>query len=82
MDYHTPTGTIVNSMVFISSSWAHTLFDTGASHSFITIVFVGMLKLEYESLDSTLSVGVPLGRDCELSYRSNSMRMRLIDDSF
>ena len=46
-------------MVLVSSSSAHTLFDTGASYSFILVLFVSMLGLEYEPLDSTLSVGVP-----------------------
>ena len=32
-----------------------------------------MLRLEHESLDSTLSVRVPLGQDCELSYRYGSV---------
>ena len=32
------------------------------------MMFVSMLGLEYEPLESALSVGVPLGRDCELSF--------------
>ena len=55
--YDTMTGTIVDHMVFVSSSWAHTLFDMGASYSFISILFASMLELKYEPLDSTLSVG-------------------------
>ena len=65
--------TTINDMILVSNSWAHTLFDNGESHSFISISFVSMLALEYETLDSTLSVGVPLGKDCELSFRSNSI---------
>ena len=69
--------TTVNGMVLVSSSWAHTLFDTGASHSFITILFTSMLGLEPEPLDSTLSVGVPLGGNYELSYHCNSLSIEI-----
>ena len=61
MDYDTLVGTTVGGMVLVSSSWAYTLFDTGASHLFISILFASMLGLKHEPLDSTLSVGVPLG---------------------
>ena len=68
-DYHdTGASKTIESMVLVSDSWAHTLFDTGASHSFILALFVSMLGLEYEPLDSTLSMGLSLGRDCKLSY--------------
>ena len=74
-------------MVLVSSSSTHTLFDTGATHSFILVLFVSMLGLDYEPLDSTLSVGVPLGWECELSYHYNSVyieidRRRLLVDLF
>ena len=64
-DCDTSVGTTVDGMVLVSSSWAYTLFDTGASHSFLSVLCVSMLGLEPEPLHSTLSVGVPLGRDCE-----------------
>ena len=48
-------------MVLVSSSWAHTLLDTSASHSFILVSFMSMLGFEYEPLDSILSMGVLLG---------------------
>ena len=58
MDYHdTTTCTTADGMVLVSSSWAHTLFDIGASLSFIPVLFAGMLGLECEPLVSTLSVG-------------------------
>ena len=74
-DCDTLAGTAVDSVVLVSSSLAHTLFDTGVSHSFISILFASMLGLEPEPLDSTLSMGVPLGRDCEFSYRYSSVRI-------
>lgn len=60
-------------MDLISSSWTHTFFDTATTYSFISILFMSIVGLEYESLDSTLSVGVPLDRDCELLYHCGSV---------
>ena len=78
VNYHdTVTDTTIDGIVLVSSYWAHTLFDTGASHSFISILFVNMLGLEYELLDSTFSMGVPLGRDCELSYCCGSVHIEI-----
>lgn len=67
-------------MVLVSSYLAHTLFDTSASHSLISVLFVGMFGLEYKPLDSTLSVGMPLGRD---SYSTTVIQYVLgsIDDN-
>ena len=77
-DYHDTTeDTTINDMVLVSSSWSHTLFDTGAFHSLISILFVSMLHLEYEPLDSNLSVEVPLGRHCELLYHCGLMRIEI-----
>ena len=77
-DYHdTMASTTVDGLVLVSSSWAYILFNTGASYSFISIFLASMLSLEYEPLDSTLSMGVPLGRDCELSYRCGSMNIEI-----
>ena len=75
--YHhgTTTGSTVDGMLLISSSWVHVLFDIGASHSFISMLFVSMLRLEYEPLVSTLSMGVPLGRDIELSFGCGYVRI-------
>ena len=60
-------------MLLVSSSWTYVLFDTGASYSFISIMFVSMLGLVYKPLESTLSVGVSLGRDCELSFQCSAV---------
>ena len=73
--YDITTSTAINSMVLFLSSWAHTLFDTSASSSFILVLFVSILGFEYKPLDSTLSVGVPLGQDCELLYHCSLVRI-------
>ena len=75
-DHHNATtGTTVDGMLLFSNYWAHVLFDTGASHSFTSILFMSMLGLEYETLESTLSVGVPLGRDYELSFQCSVIQI-------
>lgn len=66
--HDTSTGTIIDSIVLISSSWAHVLFDDGESYSFISVLFVNMHGLDFETLDLVTSVGVPLGKDCDLSF--------------
>ena len=77
VDPNTPTGTTIDDMILVSSSWVHTLFDTGASHSFISALFPRMLGLEHKPLDSVMSVGVPLGRDCELSHRCSLVCIKI-----
>ena len=60
-DCDTPSGTTVDDMALVSSSWAHILFDTSASHSFISILFASMLGLKHEPLDSTFECGSTIG---------------------
>ena len=70
-------GTTVDGMVLVSNSWAHVLFNIVASYSFISSLFASILGLEFETLDSVMSVGVPLGRDCELSYGCSLVRFEI-----
>ena len=75
-DHHnTSACTTIDGMVLVSSSWARVLFNIGALHSFISILFTSMLRLEYEPLESALNEGVPLDRDCELSFQYGSVRI-------
>ena len=62
-------------MFLLSHLWARVLFDSGASHSFITASYVRELGLEVETLEKPLHVSSPLGtrvsvdlicRGCEL----------------
>ena len=64
-------------MILVSNFWAHVLFDTSASHSFIYALFVSILGLEFKTLDSMMSVGIPLGRDCKLSYGYSSISIEI-----
>ena len=58
----------------LSQLWERVLFDSSASHSFVTASYVTVLGLEVESLKRSLHVSSPLGtrvridqicRDCE-----------------
>ena len=39
VDYDIPVGTTINDMILVYSFWVRALFDTGASHSFIFVLF-------------------------------------------
>ncbi|XP_006854885.2 uncharacterized protein LOC18444659, partial [Amborella trichopoda] len=58
---------VVDGMVLISHSWAHVLFDTGASHSFISLMFASMLGLSWETFSPALHLSVPMGGHGEVS---------------
>ena len=62
-------------MFLLSCIWAHTLFDSSASHSFVAASSVDVLGLKVETLEEPLHVSSPLGtrmridqicQDCEL----------------
>ena len=66
---------VIQGMFLLSRLWAKILFDSGASHSFVTTSIVDVLGLEVETLDEPLHVSSPLEtrvridkicRDCEL----------------
>ena len=83
--HDTDAGGTVEGMILVSNSWAHALFDSGASHSFISVAFAGVLGLEYENLGQALAVSVPVGGTCNLSLVCRSVRIdisgrRLIAD--
>ena len=48
-------------MLLISQSWAHVLFDTGATHSFNSVSLVQALQLDVENCDLPLLLLTPMG---------------------
>ena len=58
-------GTVVENTFFVNSFPAKILFDSGASHSFISLSFMRRLHLMPDNLDIPLSVASPLG-DCSI----------------
>ena len=66
---------VIQGTFLLSCLWARVLFDSGASHSFITTSVVRELSLEVETLEEPMYVSSPLGartsinmicRGCEL----------------
>ena len=71
----------------VNSFPARKLFDSGASHSFISQTFKHRLHLIYDTLDIPLSVATPLGdlsilelvcRGCVISLNNVQLRVDLI----
>ena len=58
-DFEDPT--MIRSILTLYNSWVLVLFDTGASHSFISASCVSALGLESEPLEIAMGVGSPLG---------------------
>ena len=52
---------VVDGMLLISQSWAHVLFDTGATHSFVSVSLVQALQLDVENCDRPLVLSSPMG---------------------
>ena len=46
------------------------------------MLFASILKLDYKPLESALSVGFPLGKDCQLSLRCSSVCINIDDRRF
>ena len=57
----------MDGMILISHSWAHVLFDTGATHSFISMSFASSLQLEMNLSTSPLLLTTPMGGVGEVS---------------
>ena len=83
---------VIQSTFLLSLLWARVLFDSGASHSFITASVVIELGLEVETLEEPLYVSSPLGirakiwmicRGCELEISGTllTVDLRIMDMS-
>ncbi|XP_059663739.1 uncharacterized protein LOC132309446 [Cornus florida] len=58
---------VVRDIFLVSHSWAHVLFDFGASYSFITSSFARALGFKVSQLDISLCVDTPIGGSVTLS---------------
>ena len=83
---------VIQGTFLLSRLWARVLFDSGASHSFITVSVVIELGLEVETLEEPLYVSSPLGirarigmicRGCELEISGTllTVDLRIMDMS-
>ena len=59
---------LVESMVLCYSTWAHVLFDSGASRSFMSTYFASILDLEIAPLSCPLFVETPMGGVMEAKW--------------
>eukprot|EP00261_Vitis_vinifera_P032286 XP_019073529.1 PREDICTED: uncharacterized protein LOC109121999 [Vitis vinifera] len=59
---------LVEGMLLCFSTWAHVLFDPGATHSFISASFASMLDIEFVSLHCSLCVETPMGGKVETKW--------------
>ena len=55
-------------MILCFSTWAHVLFDPGATHSFISTSFTSMLDIEFVPLHCSLCVETPMGGKVETKW--------------
>ena len=69
----------MDGMILISHSWAHVLFDTGATHSFISMSFATSLQLEMSLSTSPLLVITPMGEEGEVSMICKSYSVVIED---
>ncbi|KAL5547285.1 hypothetical protein UlMin_006972 [Ulmus minor] len=68
-DTESPTGhAAIEGMIIISNSWARALFDTDASHSFISELFVNALGLEIQPFYPPLALMTPMGGHTLVSF--------------
>ena len=87
-DFEDPA--MIRGILTLFNSWVLVLFDTGASHSFISTSCVNALGLDTEPLDTAMSVGSPLGgkvridkicKSCKLEFAGYRLLcdLRVID---
>ncbi|KAJ9671051.1 hypothetical protein PVL29_027172 [Vitis rotundifolia] len=55
-------------MILCFSTWAHVLFDPGATHSFISASFSSLLDIEFVPLHCSLCVETPMGSKVESKW--------------
>ena len=59
---------IVEGMVLCYSTWVHVLFDSGASHSFMSTSFASILDLEITPLSCPLFIETPMSGKMEAKW--------------
>ncbi|RVW88783.1 hypothetical protein CK203_034722 [Vitis vinifera] len=59
---------LMESMILCFSTWAHVLFDPGATHSFISASFASLLDIEFVPFHYSLCVETPMGGKVETMW--------------
>ena len=73
---------VLEGLIFISDVPFHALFDTGASHSFISCSMVSCLHLEPDLVHDPLVVSNPIGGSTTLSMICRGLRISICGLSF
>ena len=69
----------MDGMILISHSCTHVLFDTGVTHSFISMSFATSLKLEMNLSTSSLLLTTPMDGVDDVSIMCKSCRVVIGD---
>ncbi|XP_028051599.1 protein DDI1 homolog 2-like [Camellia sinensis] len=68
---------VIQGMLILMNSWVKVLFDSGASHSFISTACVTSLGLEPEALEIAMSVASPLGGQTRVNLVCKSCELEI-----
>ncbi|XP_028088483.1 uncharacterized protein LOC114289046 [Camellia sinensis] len=68
---------VIQCMLILMNSWVKVLFDSGASHSFISTACVTSLGLEPETLEIAISVALPLGGQTRVNLVCKSCELEI-----
>ena len=70
---------VLQGTIQLFSTWVSVLFDTGASHSFISTACVSSLDLPIDVLPTTLSVDTPIGSRATLRFVCRACELIIAD---
>ncbi|XP_028058330.1 uncharacterized protein LOC114262171 [Camellia sinensis] len=68
---------VIQGMLILMNSWVKVLFDSGASHSFISAACVSSLGLEPETLEIAMGVASPLGGKTRVNLVCKSCELEI-----
>ena len=69
--------TVLKGYILISNTWASALFDTGASHSFLSATFASSVGLETEVLSLPFSIYSPVGSSSSIQWVAKRCKVEI-----
>ena len=76
------TPTVITGILLINGNSAKVLFDSGATHSFISNIFAKSLRCHcLKTIDDEFWVRTPMGADVKITHRIPSLKVNLIKKS-
>ncbi|RVW68835.1 hypothetical protein CK203_061592 [Vitis vinifera] len=70
---------LVEGMILVYSTWVRVLFDTGATHSFISASCANALGLKTERVENLLLIESPMGMNSRVDRICNGYIITLVD---